>query len=685
MTASEYQTLLENCNFDSPDAVSELVTSTHTNVAFNEKVEERQINNAVSSYNYFSGFFGKEVWQDGQGMDLVREYFTDPHIPFTFSHFVQQSAICDPNLANECSTTYCEIPKGGRGTLPGQVFFKWGFKTERDCIANIRHIRAFQYWAKKVIRARELVDDRVMNIFYVMAAIRTAGHKIVLQGTRNSDGNLTLAPNSNPRNPMRGGYYNYMEEKFPQPTDLETIVPLTADSLQDMAQYFQTFGTGNAVAKGPRGEDIFEFWHPDDWYYAEAIRDPEMMEKLKITLPHTLFAGTRLMEGQREIIGNFAAKTMPWLPRFAPTSDGRIIPVDSHVGLDIEVGKEYVGSIDFQNAPIGLAVIPSGKQGTILTRPALTQSGAGFPIQAITGNGPWVIRNDYDKDCNADLNQPYSQKRVEMGFRMDAPNGTAILFRRRKFAARPINECDLAPMFFAESNEVSCELTTIGCGDNQRRVNDNIISDLGANYVSCTAAACGNGVGAPFHYIVKVDRKAGNPGFNNLDCACGSNVKLFIYDLNGDFDREIIGIYKSDAGAKHEARIFVETQEAIGANKCIKGISCADDTRFQGNAIDAWDIEVEEGEDAQVSFILDDSIACEEGDAVEVRYYDANGTVLGVIYGVVEEFDTDRFYYRISSSDALFKAEEAYAGQASIGVSCNEDPNSSSSSSSSGA
>src|SRR6478609_859092 len=405
MTDAEFAATLTACNFADPDAVSKLVTSTHTNVKFNEQVEVRQAIKPLGAYNYFGGLFGTEVWQDGQGLDQIREYYTPSHIPLTFSHFVRQAAICNPQTANECVRDRCQIPEGGRGTMPPQVFFKAGLKTPRDCIANIRHIRQFQWWAAKVIDDRERADEQIMNIFYLMAGLQTAGNKITMQGIRDSNVHLTLAPSDDPRNPLRGVYFNYMEEKFPQITNLQNIVPLTVDTIEGLARHLAQFPKGNEAAKGPRGENIYEFWYPDDWYLSEAIRNPDYMEKLKLTMPNKLFAGTSLAEGEREVIGNWAPRVMPWLPRFAPTNDGRIVPVDSLIGVNIEVGKEYVGSADFENAPYGVAMVVSGKQGTILSRPTLTQSGAGFPIMPISGNGPWRIRNDYDKEYNEQLNQ----------------------------------------------------------------------------------------------------------------------------------------------------------------------------------------------------------------------------------------------------------------------------------------
>lgn len=665
-TIQQFREALEACDFRQPDQVSKLVTSSYTNVAFNDKVEEKLHQNPLGAANYFGGLFGTEVWPDGQGYDEVKEYYADPHIPFTFSHFVRQSAICDPNLADECRRDRCEVPEGGRGTLPPFVFYRAGLKTPRDCIANIRHIRNFRYWANKIIRSRELMDEQMMNMFYTMAGIQTAGSKIVLQGYRDpADNQLKLLPSNNPRNPLRFGLFNYMEEKFPQIQDLNLLVPLTVDALEGLARFWAQFPKNNEIAKGPRGESIYEFWYPDDWYYTEAVRNPDYLEKLKITMPAKMFSGYSLVEGQREVIGNWAPRVMPWLPRFAPTSDGRIVPVDSYVGVDIEVGKEYVGSVAFENAPIGMAVIVSGKQGTILTRPTLTESGAGFPIMPIAGNSAWRIRNDYDKECNPDLNMPYSEKDYEMGVRMDDPSASvAILFRRRKFNMRPVNECDLAPIFTVESNEIDCDVSTVGC-QTKRRMDDNITQAGAMQYVECFAAACGNGTAPGNAYIIKVDRKANQPNFNSLEgIDCGDTVALFVYNADGTYDGQVEATVKSDIAGFPYARYIVELSAPLGEGKCIKGIAPLDDDDTDYNVIDQFD-----ADDGVVSFFLDKVLDCEAGDDVVITFYDADGEVLGDFDGEIDSFNPETFLYTISSQEEGFKAD-AFDGQAHINVSC---------------
>jgi len=685
MTSEEYKAALIACDFRDPNQVSELVTSTHTNVKFNEKVEQRLFQNPAGGCNYFTGFFGTEVWEDGQGQNLKREFYTDPYIPLTFSHFVKTMQVCDPNLANECDTTYCDVPEGGRGTLPDISMFKWGLKTPRDCIANIRHIKDFYDWARKIIRGRELMDEAVINLFYTFSAIRTLGHKVLLQGERDANNNLVPIANDNPRNPFRGFAYNYMEELFPRPTNLNDVLPLTTDILDIVSRHWTQFPKSNHVATGGRGELIFEFWYPDDWYQAEAIHNPDYMEKLKVMMPSNLFAGYSQNPNAREVIGNWAMRCMPWLPRFTESTQGGLIMVDTHENVPIEVGSEAVGARNFENAPFGIAMSPSPDQGKILRRPDLTHSGAGFPIQAITGGGDWMIRNDYDKDCNEDLNKPFSKKRYEMGFMMDNPDSSlGVLFRRRKFRLKPLNDCDLAPIFPVEPNTVDCAFTPIGCEDNKRRADDSITAQSDTKQVVCSAAACGNGESAPYLFWVKVEHKALSPGFNSLGCDCGSNVTLFVYDEEGAYDRQVTGVVKANKFAHPENYHLVETQEDLGEGHCIKGIVCEDSTPLQANVINCWD-ESDEGYEVlagDIQVIVDSPIGCEVGDPVTVSYYDADGVVLGTTAGTLAVANHEQYTYQISSVVEGF-ACSAFETQAAMGVSCAGGSNSASSSSSS--
>lgn len=684
MTNAEFLAQLEACNFDDP-AVSKLITSTYTNVMFNDKVMERQLQSPLGAQNYYSAFFGTEEWPDGQGNDFINEYSTDPYIPFSFSQFQRDVQICDPNLGNNCDFDLCEVPEGGRGTLPPMRFFKWGFQTRPDCIANIRHIRAFRYWAAKVIRNRELIDEQVMNMFYIMAAINTTGHKITLNGVR-TNGNLQLVGSSNPRNPLHAGSYNYMEELFPQVTNPNDLMPLSIEILTRLARQWTQFPTGNNVATGKRAEPIWEFWTADDWFGDEYIRNPEYIDSIRRSQPWDQFYGITNQPGDREVMGNWAPKVMPWLPRFAPTSDGRIVAVQSHEAVAIEVGSEFVPSVDFENAPIGIASIVSGKQGVILTRPSLTTSGAGFPIKPISSTEPWQINNHYDKECNKFENKPFSYRRFNMGFQMRDPNAAlSFLYRRRIFNMQPVNDCDLAPIFTVEPTVRDCAFTTIGCQDGKERVDDGITDTSEYQFVRCSAASCGNGVSAPFLYNITVDRKVNNVDFNSLSCDCGDAVTLFIFGDEGQPLRQVQGVIRDNIKGFPYGTYTVSLSTALGAGECIKGILCSDSTPLQANVFSAFDINTPGWEGSGivgVGMILEGPIGCQNiGDDVIVRYYNASGIVVGSVNAEIAEVDIETNRYRFTSVSPNLKAQGAFAGQAAIGVSCNQSPNVSSSSS----
>lgn len=627
-------------------------------------VVQKHLKNPVGAFNYFSGFFNTAIWGDGQGTDEVREYASDVYIPYTFSHFVRTMQLCDPNNANECNTDYCKVPQGGRGTLPGIHMYKWGFETERDCIANIRSIRDFEFWASQVTRARTQVDEQVMNMFYTMAAIKTAGHKVVFQGERDAQGRLMPVYSANPRNPFRSFNYNYIEELFPAAVP-DTMLPMDIQYLEKLARHWTQFQNGNEIARGSRGQLIWELWYGDDYYQEQAINNADYMEKIKMTEPANLFAGYSLQSNPREVIGNWATKIMPWLPRFAPSTGGGIIPVDSHEAVPIEVNNEYVPSREFDNAPIGLALIASKKQGTVLKRPALTKSGAGFPILPITGDGGWIIRNDYDKDCNKDLNQPYSQKRFEMGFRMDDPDASmAILYRRRLFNLRPTNECDLAPIFAIDPKEVDCSLTTIGCEDNKKRASESVTQTDFSKAIICSNVSCGDDK----LIRIKVERLANKPGFNSLGCECGDTVDVLVYDDEGNFDRRQSAVVKDLSLIFPYGYAWIELGTALAPGECIKGLLCLDSTPDEGNVVDAWDNTDSGFEDlVGVQYMLDSQLACEEGDDVVVEWFDANGVSLGTDTGTIAEADHAHYMYRITG----FTSKTPYPGeQASVKVTC---------------
>lgn len=629
VTEAAFNQALENCNFGKDRSVSDLITSSHTDVYFNDIIMEKQMEND-GAYSYFSGFFGVETWEDGMGMDEIREYSTPSYIPISNEYFVEKMKPCigSANM-DQCDWDTCEIPEGGRGTLPPFTFYEWGLETPRTCIANIRHIKQFEYWAAKRIEERYRADEQIMNMFYTMMGWKTAGHKVVLEYDLDpSTGKRTPKISNNPRNPFRGFSHNYMQDFFPAVDDPSNIGPLDIGVLENLARTWGHNGGGHHVATGSRGEKIYEMWFNDDWFLTEGHRNVEYIEKIRRYMPGKEFAGYSLDTSEREVIGNFAMRTMPHLPRMVVNEvDGGLLPIDTHVGVDIEVGKEYLLSPEWQNAPFSMAMMPSPDQGTIMVRPDLNQSGDGIPILPITGKGEWRFRNDYDKDCNKKLNKPYSENHYEMGMRMDNPDSAmAVIHRNRVFHSQSENFCDLAEIISKVPTEVCNDSIGVGCRGGKIPHQASVTTIEYGTRVHCTSEACGNQSGPTWIYKVQVERKANKKGFNSLDCACGSTVLLQIGDAVGEVDREIEGVVIDDAQGYPEGIYLIRTNEQLADAECIKTVACQDNTPTSGEVISAQDADENTG---NFTVVLDSPVVAVPNAAASVEYFDADGNSLG--------------------------------------------------------
>jgi hypothetical protein len=663
LSDAEFEELLQSCSWKDGKAVSDIVAATHTNVMFNGIILEKQME-CDGAARYFSNFFGTRLWEDGQGMDEVREYATPPYIPISFEYFIQKMKPCKGANYDECDWDSCVVPEGGRGTLPGFQLFEWGFETQRQCIANIRHIRDFRYWASRVIENRRRMDEQVMNMFFTLMAWKTVGHKVVMEYAKSTSAAgvdiYTPWPSADPRNPFRGFRYNYMEEFFPAVGEPSNIGPLSVDSLKQLARTWTHNCNDYYVAEDARGGKIWELWYSEDWFLEEAIENPDYLEKIKLLMPEKMFAGySNKSDRPREVYGNFAMKTMPWLPKLTESTDGGLIPVDTHTGVDIEFGQEFLLDPAWQHAPFGMALIPSPKQGSIITRSDLTTSPEGFPILPITSATNWRIRNDYDKECNKHLNKPYSEKHYEMGMQMDDPDAAmALIHRFRLLRVNPENFCDLQPVVAVDPNTVCNDFLQIGCHRSGKKVHQASVTKVDhSNAVSCTAQSCGNTDSAPFIYQLSIQRVANKVNFNSLGCACGSTVVIIIGDANGDAVRVQNAIVMDLSQVFPDAIVWVslETDIDVDAGECIQGIICEDSTPTVGTVLSCRDTDA-----GEVSFVLDsvlDTVA--EGtvavnDDVTVKYYDADGVLLGSHVGNIEAIDEAQHKYTVSSAEAGF-------------------------------
>ena len=670
MTNAEFQAILAGCNFRQPEVVADLISQRYTSQKINEKVMERHMG-CNDGYGYFSNFFPVKTWQDGQGQNELREQYFHPRVQYSFNYFTRTMQVTDPNKANECATDYCEVPEGGYGNLPSLEMYKWGFKTKRHCVANIRHIRDFRNWARRIMDTRYYVDQQVMQMFYTLASIRTSGHKLVLEATRDANNDLIPFPSTSPRNPLGGFKHNYLEPLFPAVGDPNNIVPLSIDILDQLARRWTLFCNDNNVAVGPRGEKIFEFWYPEDWFKQEAIDNPDYIEKLKYHMPGKMFAGYSL-DTPREVLGNWAMRSMPSLPRFAESCNGGLVPVDMHEDVPVEIGNEPVESIAYQNAPILMAMSPSPSQGSIMVRPDLNTDATGIPILPIMGDGDWQIRNDYDAECNPDLNQPYSQKRYEMGFQIEDPNAAmSILFRAKKYRIKPINECDLQPIYTVDPADVCPGGTRIGCEDNTRKHQSEVTELDHSKYVQVSAVTCGAEDNGESRYRLQVEWAGNRPSFNQLDCPCGSNVILYIHDENGDYLRQQDGVV--DDMLPHNISptpvLWVKTA-TLAENECIKGIDCNDDVAVS-DVLMTW--ESADRPDCPVFagllFLLAQPLVCADGDGVSIELLDAEGASLDVITGTIADGNPQTRQYQITSVDAGF-TKAAMDAAASIEITC---------------
>jgi hypothetical protein len=672
---------LADCDF-MDDAKMDLITGRHTNMKFNERVRERHLG-CCDGYGFFSEFFGTETWEDGQGQDEIREMYFHPSIAYSFQYFTRTMQICDPKLANECNTEYCDIPEGGYGNLPPIEMYKWGFKTPRSCVANIRYIRQFREWAKRVIDTRFHVDQQVMQMFYTFAALRMTGHKIVLEATQDANGNLVAFPNSNPRNPLGAWKYNFMQPLFPSVDNPANIVPLTLDILQQLARRWTHFCNDQFVAIGPRGDKIWEFWYPADWYEEEVLRDAEHLERLKYFMPTKLFAGYSMdPRGEREVVGNWAMRPMPCLPRFAESCDGGLVPIDMHQNVRVEIGNEAVESRDWLNAPFLLAGSVNPSMGVIMTRPVLSTSAEGWPILPIMGNGDWIIRNDYDSACNADLNQPFSQKRYEMGFRLDDPYSSIMfIFRARKYRTRAINTCELADVIKVDPVNPCDNLLTIGCQDNEKKAPAAVTEVDTAKQVLCSNEWCGPEDAGEKVYRLDIEREGLVADFDSLGCACNSTVIVNIHDDVGALVRQQEGVVVEVLTPPYTPsyKVWIRTA-TLEAGECIKSIVCQDDTPTVGNSLNCW---VSDPDDAcddfvGVKFLLDSPLSedgggiCGVGDTVDVEYFDSAGNSLGIISATIAEFSINTLIYRLTSEDEDFSCTGGFTGVVSITITCTE-------------
>lgn len=676
LTTAQWRAQLDACGSDmTQEQLLNVVFRDGPNAVYTGIVNDLHVSRVKGFYEYLSNFFPVRVWKDWNGVREIGKKYYSPYLPFDMGIFQRSMQICDPSNLNECHTDYCEIPVGGIEGMPELEMYKAGFKTQRICIANIRTSQQALEIAQRIVNERFGIDQQVMEIFYTLATIRMLGHKWILEYTQDEDGLLIPRENNNPYNILGGYDYNYMSPLFPQIGDINNIMPLDFKFLDSFGSALTLSGAMDNISTGPRGEPIWEMWHADDWYRQSVLDNPEYIEKARFFVdPKTLMlTGHTNDSQQREVVGNFAMKQMKNLPRFAQSSTGGLTVVQPYTNVAIDEGNRPLHNHrEWNNAPILMSVILGKEVGEILSRPALTTGVEGKEIMPITGNGDWVYRNDYDKECNPDMNMPYFQKRYEMGFQLKNPDaGRGFLSRARKFRQRPVNTCDLQPIITVTPAASDCTILTIGCNPLNDRLSNNIIEDGGARKILCSSAMCGKDT------IYRLSLQGQNldsisPGLNPLNCSCGDDVIVFINDEDGELVSQqtatLIDFMRPNVTTPH-AIWFVELEEALEDGECISAIACVDATPTVANVIGCVDNETDPTLGAtKLRVTLDSSPTCGLGDTATLTYYNAAGSSLGTKSVTISDLNPDTLVYILTSS-GTFECD-AYPNIARITLTC---------------
>lgn len=659
-TYQDYVDEINACGGDlSQDELINIVFADGPNAAWTEISQEMQVKYYYSMYNYLKGMFPMRVWEDWNGQtELGREYHA-AYIPFDLSIFRRSMEICSPDSASECKFDYCEVPRGGISSIPELEMFKVGFKTKPMCIANIRTSKEALKLAQFIAKERFQVDEQVLNMFYTMAMIRMLGHKWVLEGENDGNGNIVPVTNTNPYNSLQGFRYHYMDPLFPAVGNVNNIIPLDLSVLDMFGRGLVSSRNPNGRAIGPRGEPIFELWHSEDWYRQEVLENKEYIERMKYTMPSSLLPGYTLepKDSVKEVIGNFVFRSTPGLPKFAESVNGGITPVQPMTQVDVDAGQMATHNYrEYDNAPFLMTVALGKDVGEILTRPAITVGIDGLPINPITGNpkDAWQYWNEYDKDCNPEKNMPYFKKRYEMGFRMkNADAGWGFIGRAKVFRLRATNTCDLRPVFKIVPKSSTCNIVTIGCNPNGP-VSNNIMKEDIARKVACSAAVCGDA--SNLTYTIKVRKENQDsiaPGQSPLgSCECGDTIQVVISDEDGDVTKvrsaTLIQTYRPNA-VNPQWTAIIKLGSALAPGECISYVSCQDATPTLGFAVacaDSGDDDTLETD--QIRVVLDSALNCNVGANVTIDWLDEDKVALDpavTASAVIVSYDPDTNTY----------------------------------------
>lgn len=669
MTRSDWLAQVEACGGDmTQNQLIDLVYKDGPNAIWNDMVTQ---NHAVfdGADSYFRGMFPTVQWNDWQGIREIGTIYHNAYVPFDMGVWRRSMQICSPGDANECHTDYCQIPEGGISHLPEMEMYRTGVMTKPYCIANIRTSRQALQLAEKLVNERFAYDEMLINSFYTMAAIRMIGNKWVLSYTLDSTGQPVPTVNNNPYNALQGYSYNYMEPLYPQPPDLDMVLPMDLRFLDQFGRALTNSRNPNFISTGPRGEPIFQLWYPEDWYRTEILDLPEYKELMKYTMPVEMLPGyTNAPNGAtKEVIGNFVFKQMASLPRFAESSTGGLTVIQDMVEVPVDSGNRALYNYrQRDNAPFGMACAMGKNIGNIVTRPVITTGVEGRPIMPIggplTGNDSWIYRNDYDKVCNPDLNMPYFKKRVELGFKQTNPDaGWGFIFRFKNFRIRPTNICDLRPKLVIDPVDSNCAILEIGCNPKNvpTMAGNNIITNDNIRTIQCQGKLC---AGSTTIYRLEFTRQNSDSiavNQNPLPCGCGDHVDVLINDENGAFVAKIDGTLIDFARPNLSIgpTWLVELASSLSDGQCIHGVVCVANNNDTANVVECQD----DTDDSSLSntklrLTLDSLLDVAVGDAVHVKWYTlpgGTGSLLGSLPATVSIVNYDDYIYTLTSTQPI--------------------------------
>lgn len=557
-----------HCDWQSPTAVSDLITGRHTPQAFKDELqrtyygpgEQSDTPGALDPNNilgYFTGLFPSETFPNGQGLSLKTEVYHTPVLQPSLARFNKLLPISDFNDITRCNPCRETLPTGGYSTMDIELFHHH-IRTEPYCVENIKNVRDWIKYMEMVVADQKAFDTQIMTEFILAMLIRVAGNKILLESGHPDAG-------SSNRNLLPDYAMSYRDHFFPNVVNADNIEPFDLSTAEELHYEMTERGnTGGAVGVDPAGSPIFEFFTSSDWYRNNVLHNQEYAEKIKYTMPETLFRGYTL--NNVETYNGLRPKVMPWMPRFADSTTGGISIVPFHTDEPVEIGVEAISNPDYRYAPYEINMLVSKNTMSLLNHEPVTSSQM-IPVESVISDRAWYPWNEYDKECNPEKNMPFWKRDYASGVAPKKPDETVlILSRRQVFRKSPKNNCDVFERISITPPTKDCVVAD--CAD--ETVLQESITDLNTDP---TFAVVKNSVtcGDPTFLILEVEHKDKLPDF--VIAPCGSEVQLNLSD-----DTSVTGTILDTSGVNPYRNYIIQVQSALGEGVCVESISIPEDS-----------------------------------------------------------------------------------------------------------